>query len=112
MGTKATITLPWPIYRPTEYTVHWHGEGKQPERHVVHIPGKGMHWQADATARGIRISPRPLLPPWIERANRGLGDGKLESEVLPLEETILVMEIMDRVREIGGLKCPEHIEKV
>jgi hypothetical protein len=48
----------------------------------------------------------------IERANWGLGDGKLESEVLPLDETILVMEIMDRVREIGGLKYPEHIEKV
>ena len=61
MGTKATITLPWPIYRPTEYTVHWHGEGKQPERHMVPIPGKGMHWQADATARGIRISPSSLL---------------------------------------------------
>jgi hypothetical protein len=53
-----------------------------------------------------------LFAPSIERANWGLGDGKLESEVLPLEETILVMEIMDRVREIGGLKYPEHIEKV
>jgi hypothetical protein len=31
---------------------------------------------------------------------------------LPIEETILVMEIMDRVREIGGLKYPAHIEKV
>lgn len=41
-----------------------------------------------------------------------VGDGKLESEVLPLNETILVMEIMDRVREIGGLKYPEQIERV
>lgn len=40
------------------------------------------------------------------------GDGKLESEVLPLSETILIMEIMDRVREIGGLRYPEFIEKV
>jgi hypothetical protein len=40
-----------------------------------------------------------------------LGDGKLESEVLPLEETILIMEIMDRVRQMGGLKYPERIDR-
>lgn len=56
IGSKATITVPWPIYRPTEYTIHWHEQGKEPERHIVPIPGKGMHWQADATARGIRTS--------------------------------------------------------
>jgi len=36
----------------------------------------------------------------------------LESEVLPTDESILMMEILDKVREIGGLKYPEHIEKV
>jgi hypothetical protein len=41
-----------------------------------------------------------------------IGDGKLETDVLPLSETILIMEIMDRVRQIGGLKYPESIEKV
>ena len=53
MGTKATLTVPHPIFRPTEYTIHPHGDSK-PERHIVDIPGKGMHWQADATARAIR----------------------------------------------------------
>jgi hypothetical protein len=55
IGTKATLTIPHPIYRPTEYTIHPHDSNKSPERHVFKIPGKGMHWQADATARGIRI---------------------------------------------------------
>ena len=55
MGTKATLTIPSPIFRPTEYTIHPHGDAT-PERHVVDIPGKGMHWQADATARAIRFS--------------------------------------------------------
>lgn len=41
-----------------------------------------------------------------------VGDGKLETDVLPIEETILMMEIMDQVREIGGLRYPEQIEKV
>jgi hypothetical protein len=57
IGTKATITIPHPIYRPTEYTIHPHGPGRKPERHVVPIPGKGLHWQADATARAIRNFP-------------------------------------------------------
>jgi hypothetical protein len=41
-----------------------------------------------------------------------IGDGKLESDVLPVAETVMMMEIMDRVREIGGLKYPESVEKV
>src|SRR5271154_3119395 len=56
VGTKATLTIPPGIYRPTEYTIHSFAEGSRPERHVVEIPGKGMHWQADATARAIRKS--------------------------------------------------------
>ena len=56
IGTKASITIPWPIYRPTEYTIHYHDDEHPDERHQVYIPGKGMHWQADATARAIRIS--------------------------------------------------------
>jgi dihydrodiol dehydrogenase / D-xylose 1-dehydrogenase (NADP) len=103
MGTKATLTIPHPIFRPTEYTIHPHHDGK-PERHVVDIPGKGMHWQADATARAIRIEAMHI---WLI-----VGDGKLETEILPVAETILMMEIMDRVREIGGLRYPDQIEKV
>ena len=56
MGTKATLTIPHPIFRPTEYTIHPHGEGTKPVRHVITIPGKGMHWQADAAARAIRMT--------------------------------------------------------
>ena len=63
IGNKATITVPWPPFRPTEYSIHHHEEGKRPERHVVDVPGKGMHWQADATARGIR---RPATWVWAD----------------------------------------------
>ena len=66
VGTKATVTVSWPPPRPTEYTVHSHEKGKQPERHVVDIPGKGLHWQADATARAISIS-QTLLTILIDR---------------------------------------------
>jgi hypothetical protein len=76
IGTKATITIPWPIYRPTEYTIHPHDEGKKPERHAVEIPGKGMHWQADATARGIRKNSCISL---IGANKEGMGNWKVVS---------------------------------
>jgi len=54
IGTKGTITVPSPTFRPTEFTIHFHSKGSKPDRHVIDIPGKGLHWQADATARAIR----------------------------------------------------------
>lgn len=55
--------------------------------------GHGMHWEADAAARCLR-------------------DGRLEEEMMPLEESIVVMEAMDRVRELSGLRYPEAIESL
>lgn len=50
-----------------------------------------MFWEADACARCLR-------------------DGKTESEVMPLEESVTIMEVMDQVREQGDLRYPERIE--
>jgi predicted dehydrogenase len=92
-GSKATITIPYPgVYQPSEYSIHPHSGGKVVKK-TFPIPGKGMFWQADETARCIR-------------------DGKKESDILPVSETLLVMRIMDRVREQNGFKYPESIEKV
>jgi predicted dehydrogenase len=61
VGTKGTITIPSPTFRPTEFTIHLHDEGTKTHRQVVDIPGKGMHWQADATARAISIPPQRMI---------------------------------------------------
>ena len=55
--------------------------------------GHGMFWEADECARCIR-------------------DGKLESEVMPTEETEMLMEVMDQVRKQSNLVYPENIESV
>lgn len=52
---------------------------------------RGMYFEADECARCLR-------------------DGKLESEGLPLEESIVIMKVMDEVRRQNGLVYPEHIE--
>lgn len=107
-GSKGEIQVFGPIYHPLHYRVIKSG-AKVEEVEDVHIPipkdkertgpkgsedqgwGHGMFWEADEAARCIR-------------------DGKLESETLSWEESIVIMETMDETRRQGGLKYPELIE--
>lgn len=51
----------------------------------------GFAWEADECARQIR-------------------DGKTESERMPLNQTLLMMETFDEIRKQGQLIYPESIE--
>ena len=53
--------------------------------------GHGMFWEADECARCIR-------------------DGKLESESTPLDESLVIMKVMDEVRKQGALVYPGSLE--
>ncbi|KAF1844620.1 NAD(P)-binding protein [Cucurbitaria berberidis CBS 394.84] len=55
--------------------------------------GHGMFWEADECARCVR-------------------DGRLESDVIPLEETEALMKVMDEVRRQADLAYPESIENL
>ncbi|KAI9815735.1 MAG: hypothetical protein M1827_002131 [Pycnora praestabilis] len=93
-GTKAEVQVYGPAFRPTRYRIIPVGDGKgepKVEDHEVEIPGHGMFWEADECARCLR-------------------DGKLESEVMGLEESIVIMEVMDAVRRQNDLVYPEAIE--
>ncbi|MCJ1285317.1 hypothetical protein MMC26_004657 [Xylographa opegraphella] len=101
-GTKGEIMVDHPAYRPTRYTIVMKGDGdaraeeegkRAGTREVVKpIPGgHGMFWEADEAGRCVR-------------------DGRLESEGLGWEESVVIMETMDEVRRQGGLRYPEKIE--
>jgi hypothetical protein len=105
-GTKGEIQVYGFAYRPESYKVITldgnvktvdcpfpkDKEKKGAPKGEEHIGvGHGMYWEADEAARCIR-------------------DGKLESETLEWEESILIMEVMDEVRKQGGLTYPELIE--
>lgn len=94
-GTNGEIQIAHPAYRPTRVTViQGIGPDAVTETSEFPIPpGHGMHWEADAAARCLR-------------------DGKLEEDMMPLEESIVIMEAMDKVREIAGLRYPESIESI
>ncbi|KAJ9236776.1 hypothetical protein DTO169E5_5546 [Paecilomyces variotii] len=96
-GTKGEIQVDGPAFRPQRYRVisKKPENGEAPPVKEVECPfpgnGKGMYWEADEVARCVR-------------------DKKLESEGMPWEESIVIMEVMDEVRKQGELTYPEKIE--
>jgi predicted dehydrogenase len=97
-GTKGEIQVFGPAFRPSTYRfIPWRsgekGEKGQPRDHKFDFPGDGhgMYWEADEAARCWR-------------------DGARESEGMPWDESILIMQVMDEVRRLGGLAYPPEIE--
>ncbi|KAL6720151.1 hypothetical protein ACLMJK_002072 [Lecanora helva] len=101
-GTKGEIQVSGPAFRPTHY--RWipaeedrdaqkikPGKNPKVQDYDFPIPGQGMFWEADECARCLR-------------------DGKLESEQMGWEESVVIMETMDQVRKQGGIGYPEKIE--
>ncbi len=101
-GDLGEIAVFWAPFRPESYEIRFFdldpttgravGTSKV-ERHEVAVPGKGMFYEADECARCLR-------------------DGKLESQIIPLADTQLTMEIMDSVREQGNFYYPPELEAV
>ncbi|KAK2741444.1 hypothetical protein FQN57_005577 [Myotisia sp. PD_48] len=96
-GTKGEIQVFGEPYHPDKYKVLPRkfdvNQDLEVKEVVAEFPGngKGMYWEADECARCLR-------------------DGKLESSIMPLDESLVIMEVMDEARRQGGLKYPEKIE--
>jgi hypothetical protein len=91
-GKLGEIQVYGPAFRPETYRIiPSPGATFSFEEVTREIPGQGMHWEADECARCIR-------------------DGKLESDGLTWEESVVIMEVMDEVRKQNGLVYPENIE--
>jgi hypothetical protein len=95
-GTKGEIQVDGPAYRPPRYRIIPRKQGDA-DVSVTEVEsqfpadGHGMYWEADEAVRCLR-------------------DGKLESDGLPWEESIVIMETMDEIRKQNGLVYPEKIE--
>lgn len=92
-GTKGEIQVFGHPFRPLKFRVipkKGLGDVREVEAQFP-SGGRGMYWEADEVARCLR-------------------DGRLESEGMSWEESIVIMEVMDEVRRQGDLKYPESIE--
>jgi predicted dehydrogenase len=97
-GSKGVVTVPWAPSQPCSYKVYSYGDNDDlKEGQVVsfEIPGggRGMFWEAD-------------------EVGRCLAAGKLESDRMSLDESILITSIMDKVRYDNDLRYPAHLEAV
>jgi len=84
-GTEGRIDLPVPFWKPHTFSVvPLKGEAQRVE---IPFPNFGYQFEAAHVMECLR-------------------QGRLESEVMPLDETLSIMETLDRVRAPWGLRYP------
>lgn len=87
-GTKGHIIIEGDCAScPDAFTVYTKGK-KEGEGHEYPVPGAGLFWEADAVALDIAA-------------------GRKEDRVMPWEETVRIMDILDEVRSQGGARFPQ-----
>jgi predicted dehydrogenase len=84
-GDKGRITIHPRFWKATKATISVYGQ----EDRTVEMPfaGNGYNYQAQEVMRCLRA-------------------GKLQSNIMPLDETLEIMKIMDELRSQWGLKYP------
>ena len=84
LGTEGRLHLHAGWWQGSTITVHNDADTRDID---VPTAGNGFNYEADEVARCI-------------------AEGKAESDILPLDETVAVMETMDTLRALWGLKYP------
>jgi len=85
VGSKGRIKIHSPWWHPTKMTVYVPGSKEQ----VIELPYDGIGHNYE-----------------IMEANKCLQKGLTESRIMPHDETLSIMETMDKIREQIGLKYP------
>jgi predicted dehydrogenase len=85
MGSKGRITIHPPLFNPTRMTI----TNADQEDETIEIPFEGNGYNYE-----------------IAEVMRCLRESKLESDVMPLDETLEIMQTMDQIRAQWNLKYP------
>ncbi len=85
MGTEGYVKIHRDWWRPTAMTLHRPGETEEPFE--APVEGNGFNYEA-------------------AEVMRSLEEGRTESGIMPLEETLSVMRTMDEIRSAWGLRYP------
>lgn len=86
IGTDARIEIDRVWYSATSFRVVG-PDGAVREEYRSDIDGRGMQYQALA-------------------AERVIGEGRTDSDILPIDETVAIMETLDEIRELVGVRYP------
>jgi hypothetical protein len=85
MGTDGQIRIHSPWWKPTQLTLSISGQDDE----LIELPftGNGYNYEAAEVMKCLRA-------------------GKLESDIMPLKETLTLMQTLDKIRAQWGLKYP------
>ncbi len=86
LGTKGRIDIDSVWYAPTTFRV-LNSANEVIESFTSEVNGRGMHYEAAEAEQLIRA-------------------GKISSDIMPVEESVAIMETLDAVREQIGLRYP------
>ncbi|KAI0179898.1 NAD(P)-binding protein [Hypoxylon sp. FL1284] len=86
-GNLGSIDVEGFASAPESFTVHYLKDGSS-KKYDFERPGRGFYWEADAVALDITA-------------------GKVQNEIMPWDETIRALEIMDEIRKQGGARFPQ-----
>ena len=84
VGTKGRICIHSPWWKSKRITLL---VGKREEAYDFSFEGNGLNYEAEEVMKCLR-------------------EGKRESDIMPLNETLAVMKILDQIRALWGLKYP------
>ncbi len=87
LGKRGEIHVHAPIFSPAKLTLRLHDQDKQD--FDLPFTGNGYQYQVDEVVHCLQL-------------------GKCESEIMPLAETLSIMETMDAVRRQIGLTYPQE----
>ncbi len=90
LGDRGRIRIEAPVFRPVALTI-WDEAGNA-TTHQYPVTGSGYAFQLREVAAALRT-------------------GRLESPVMPLDETLSIMQTMDAVREQIGLRFPDEDDR-
>ena len=85
MGSEGQLKIHAPWWSPSKMALTF--EGKPPQEFNLPFDGNGYNYQAQEVMRNIRT-------------------GRLESAIMPLDESLSIMQTLDKIRTQIGLKYP------
>lgn len=109
-GTKGEVQVWPPIFRPTRTRLILADGTTEDKTWPQPGPGQGSGWyngflsnkNAEGEGHGMFWE--------ADEAARALLEGRKEGKYESLDESVLIMEVMDEVRKQNGLRYPEKIE--
>ena len=110
-GTKGEVQIYHPAPRPTRTRLILRDGTVEDKNWPQPGPGAGSGWFNGFESEGFHAEGEGHGMFWeADEAARAIVEGRKESRVEDMNETLVIMQVMDEVRQKAGMVYPEEIE--